>query len=57
MSVLMFPRNGAMHSVISLHCIIEAECFTDGFDSTEPWMGDESVFFWQTIRDLMLAGF
>lgn len=57
MPIEMFPNNEPMNKVARLHCIIEAECFNDGIDAVEEWMGDESVFFWQTIRDLMLAGF
>jgi len=57
MSVEMFPLNEPMTKVLPLHCALDADCFRRGYQPTEDWMGDQSVFFWQTIRDLMLSGF
>lgn len=58
MPVEMFPKlRGFFRVVDSAACQIEANAFRDGDASTEDWMGDESVFFWSTIRDLMLSGF
>lgn len=58
MPVEMFPLlRGFLAVVGRAACQIEAEAFASGDDATEIWMGDDSAFYWQTIRDLMLSGF
>lgn len=58
MPVEMFPLLSGFFKVVDrTACRLEAEAFASGDNATESWMGDESAFFWQTIRDLMLSGF